>query len=122
MRSALRSSSCADAHHRDEEPQVGRERLLARQEEERAVLDGVGELVDHVVGLDHALGRGEVAVEQRLGAARDRLGGERGEADHVDPQLVEVLVERLPRALDRRLFRHWCNRHDASTCLDGGIG
>ena len=39
--------------------------------------------------LDHLFGGGEVAVEQRLRAARDRLGGERRETDHVDAQLVE---------------------------------
>ena len=86
-----------DAHHRDEEPQVGRERLLAREQQERAVLDRVRELVDHVVGFDDVFGGVEVAVEQRLRAARDRFGGERGEPDDVDAQLVEALVERLAR-------------------------
>ena len=73
-----------DPHDRHEEAEVAGERLLTRQEKEGAVLDGVGQLVDHVVGLDHVLGRVEVAVEECLGTAGDRLGGERGEADHVD--------------------------------------
>ena len=70
-------------------------RLLTRQQQERAVLDGVGELVDDVVGFDDILGRVEVAVEQRRGTAGDGFGGERGEPDDVGAQLVEALVERL---------------------------
>ena len=77
---------------------------------------GVRELVDHVVGFDDLFGRVEVAVEQRLRAAGDRLGGERGETDDVDPQLVEVLVERLARLFGRRALGNWCSRHDASAC------
>ena len=57
-----------------------------------------------------ALGGREVAVEQRLRAAGDRLGGERGETDHVDAQLVEVLVVRpadlLQLALGERSRGH----------------
>ena len=92
--------------HGHEEAQVGGERLLAREQQERAVLDRVGELVDHVVGLDDAFGGGEVAVEQRLGAAGDRLGGERGETDDVDAQLVEVSWNVLRALLGRRIFGH----------------
>ena len=92
-----------------------------RAQEERAVLDRVGELVDHVVGFDDALGGVEVAVEQRLRAAGDRLGGERGEADHVDAELVEVLVEGLARPFGGRAVGEWGGRHDASGVRSTGI-
>ena len=59
------------------------------------VLDRVVEVVDHVVGLDDLLGHGEVAVEERLGAGGDRLGGERAEPDEVAADLVELVLERL---------------------------
>ena len=120
MRSALRSSSCADAHHRHEEPQVGGERLLAREQQERAVLDGVGELVDHVVGFDDAFGRVEVAVEQRLRAARDRLGGERGETDDVDAQLVEVSRGTPCAPRRRRALGNGCGRSRRLQLAEGG--
>ena len=86
-----------DAHHRHEEPQVGRDRLLAREQQEHAVFDRVGQVVDGIVVLDDGVGGREVAVEQRLRAAGDLLGGEGGEADHVDAELVEVLVKALAR-------------------------
>ena len=38
---------------------------------------------------------GEVAVEEGLGAGCDRLGGERGEADDVAADLIELFLERL---------------------------
>ena len=69
---------------------------VREDQEERAVLDRVRELVDPVVGLDDLLGRGEVAVEQRLGAGGDRLGGERGESDDVAADLVELVFEWAP--------------------------
>jgi hypothetical protein len=85
------------AHHGDEESQVGGERLLAREQQERAVLDGVRQFVDDVVGLDDLFRGIQVAVEQRLRTTGDRLRGESGEADDVGAQLVEPLVERLAR-------------------------
>ena len=62
--------------------------------------------------LDDVFGGVEVAVEQRLRAARDRFGGERGETDDVDAQLVEALVERLARLVvgTRRAVEWWSRR------------
>ena len=94
-----------DAHHGDEEPQVGRDRLLAREEQKRAIFDGVGEIVDLVVVLDHLLRGREVAVEQCRGTARDRFCGQRGETDHVDAELVERLVKCLARFFLQALGR-----------------
>ena len=85
-----------DPHHGDEEAEVARDRLLAREEQEHLVLDRVRELVDGIVVLDDVLGGGEVGVEQRLGAARDGLGRERGEPDDVDSELVQALVKHFP--------------------------
>jgi hypothetical protein len=91
-----------DAHHGDEEAQVGGERLLAREQEEGAVLDGVRELVDDVVGFDDVLGCVEIAVEERLRAACDRFGREGAEADDVraspaaSPSLDGVVVTTPP--------------------------
>ena len=121
MRSALRSNSCATritVTRKRRSVAIGCWRASRRKMRSSI---GVGELVDDVVGFDDPFGGGEIAVEQGLRTAGDRLGGERGETDDVDPQLVEILVERLPRVFGCRFFRHWCNRHDASTWAEGGL-
>ena len=64
-----------------------------------ALLDVEGERVELVVGVDERLRRVEVAVEERLGAARDRLGHQRRQAHEVVADLVELLVERSCRGL-----------------------
>ena len=71
-----------------------------------------------VVVRDDVLGAREVAVEQGLGAGRDGLGRERAEADHVDPQLVELLVEGLAGLG----LGHRGSGHDVASVFCGGVG
>ena len=56
------------------------------------------------------------------GATGDRFGGERGETDDVDAQLVERLVERLARSPlgDPRAARWWPRAHSARSARISG--
>ena len=85
------------AQDRHEHAEVDRHRLLARQEVVGALLDRVHQVVDGHVGLDHALDRGEVGVEQGGRPGLDGLRRQRAEPDDVVVQLLQLLVERLPR-------------------------
>ncbi len=51
------------------------------------------QLVDHIVVVNDPLGRGEVGVEQRLRAGRDRLGRQGRQPDYVGAHLREMFVE-----------------------------
>ena len=85
--------------------------MLTSEDQKEPVLDRVVEIVDPVVALDDVFRGGEIAVEERLGASRDRLGGERGEPDDVDADLVELLVEGLADVFGRRFVGNRCRGH-----------
>jgi hypothetical protein len=104
-----------DAQHGDDRPQVGRHGLLAGEELVAAVLDRVGQVVDVVVVLDDLLGRREVGVEECLRAGGDRLGRQRREPDHADPQVVEGVLEALAGLV--RGVRHGNIIPSRRTCL-----
>jgi hypothetical protein len=84
-----------DPHHRDHEPQVDGDGRLGGEDQQEAVLDPVVQVVDPIVALDDPLRLGEIAVQEGLGARRDGLSGERGQADDVTADLIELFLERL---------------------------
>src|SRR5262249_4915197 len=56
----------------------------------------------------------------RGGAAGDGLRRERGEADDVDPQLVELLMEQLPRFVRGEVVGR-CSRHVVIVPVGGRV-
>ena len=94
-----------------------------REDAQALVLDRVAEGVDGVVVGDDPVGVVEVAVEERLGARRDRVEGQRSEAHDVER------ARRRPRdghadrngsgtTSEETTLRSWCGPRERSAPLD----
>ena len=82
-----------DLERSRDEAQVGRERLLQREESEAALLDVDLEAVDRAVVLEHLLGHDWIAPSQRVDRlAHDRLRSSSHE-EQVLLQLLQLLLE-----------------------------
>ena len=80
------------AQGRDELAQVGGNRLLGRQQEERTLLDHLGRLVDVLVAGDDCLGDIAVGLKQRARRFGDGLAYGAGEAHQVVDDGIELFV------------------------------
>lgn len=82
----------AHPQRRDDDPQVGRDRLLPGQQGDRPVLQLALEVVDLLVRGDDALRDVQVGVEQRGGGPADRGADQPGHLDQPVTDRVELLV------------------------------
>ncbi|MEY9487820.1 hypothetical protein RKD26_003614 [Streptomyces calvus] len=81
---------------RDHYAQVGRHRLLAGQQGDGAGLQVVLELVDLLVGLDHALRQLQIGVEDGGRGAPDRRPDQPGHLHQTVADRIQFLVVRVP--------------------------
>ena len=86
----------AHAQAGDDHAQIRRDRGLPGEQRQGALLDVPLEPVDLLVGADHALGQGEVRVEQGRRRPADGRPDQPGHLDHLVGEGVELLVELLP--------------------------
>ncbi|GIU98311.1 MAG: hypothetical protein KatS3mg013_2114 [Actinomycetota bacterium] len=91
--SAIRSSAERPVQDRRDEPELAGHRRLEGQQRQRVVVDPQVQVIDPVVVLDHATREGLVAAHEGVDRAGDRLPGELAEAQEVELELLEALVE-----------------------------
>lgn len=83
-------------HH---DPQVRRDRLLARQQGYRPGLQVVLKIVDLLVRRDHALGELQIGVEHGRRGAPDGRADQPGHLDKALADRVKFLVVRVPHGI-----------------------
>ena len=81
-----------DAKRSDDDPQVGRYRLLQRDELEATLLDVTSQRVHLGVEIDNCFSEGKIRIEERLGRSVHRRTHEPGHLDEVVVDLVKLLV------------------------------
>ena len=85
-----------DVEHREDEPQVGRDRRLPREQLLDALLDREVARVDLVVERDHLVGELLVLLHERVERAAQRAQHERALLVHRRLELVEIFLEADP--------------------------
>ncbi len=90
----------ADAHGADDLAQIDGHRLPPRDDENRLFLDLVLQRVDRRIGADHALGKLDVAVEQRPRRIGDLPLGKSAHFRDLARDLLQVGIERLGGMVD----------------------
>ena len=81
-----------DAERSDDNTQVGRYRLLERNQFEAALLDVAGQRVHLGVEIDHRFSERKIRIEERLGRSVHRRTHEPRHLDEVVIDLVKLLV------------------------------
>ena len=83
----------ADPEGADHDAEVARDRLLAREDLDRLLVEGDGLLVDDRVGFDDFFGEGDITRAERAGRLLDRHGHQSGDLDESLLDVFERLVE-----------------------------